>query len=569
MARWYSVEQMLDILNNNETHKHDDAIKKQAAIMRLYIEKLRVRYNADIKLNISENNTYIQSRARENAGYGTDPTLIVMRKLNLVTQTKVEDTYRSLRKINPNDVLQCFVKKATSPMDDPQKLSSGILYVVQVYNMIKHTDEVYSTFPDELIKIYNENISLTIRNKCKTMVCFIAHLFASGSLSRQQFGEALTKLIKEFPPDDAVEHLVAAFLVAGKYIDEQEYMEFSFFYRYMNNNYKNCKSFIQFLMDELLRLRGDGWMTEEEKLLAAQQQLLKNRSKQSGPTYMNTSQRVYANYQEQHFLECDEAIQHEFQQYLDSGVFMDINDFKPIVIIETGFKLLEKYQSQIDDYTYFLAYAIRRLYKNIDQMLIAIQRKMHVINDLVDEEGNTGNMWTNFGRLLDVWMNMEDGISLEQAFNLLSDVSVPENQSYKIKCILADDDEEVAKYESNKIFAEKPVPTPDELNIVYVKIAIYSEAPPDNALNQEAFIKLADNFVLSYVFKYVRAVINACIMNRKLLHEHIYRLTRIKNYFKNLFMECAEQSIRIAPGTSRMREEFKIFFFEEVIGDMK
>lgn len=554
MATYYSIEEMFDIYQNNVTNRYDEAIRNDASIMRLYFEKAPITQyrSGKMQLSISKASSFILSSVIESAGYIADPKRFVMTKINIITQVNFDSTFRELRNrdINPQFVLDSLLQKATSPIQDPESPNSGIPIQIQLFLRLREVNEKYNEFPGLLLKAYDQNISLAIQNKCKTILVYLSYFFVYNILKRKQYGEILIKIINGLRVEAAVEHLISALSISARRIDTEQYTEFTYFYRFIMRNLNSCSGFTSFKVTEHFEQRAKGWPDENP--------IIKEKRAEPKKFIMNsTSSKIYTGHTDFNF-NCGDAIEQMYEEWKNSSKFMDILNFKPDIIVETAFKLFERHVKDVEDYSYFIAFVLDNLFKKKPvERYLAFKKHVHIFQELTKSEEGTKIYWDGFGRMLDT-LYIHKKIEQQHLFDILSIEDIPLPQSVRIKCIIEKDDV-VSEYESTKIFklANGGIPKLDKLNMVFVNIALYSEFDTKEFLINPKCIEGVQNMDPHFVFKFIRAAVFESIQDFPRLRQYQDILFHIKQKWTSLFKPMIEKSIELSSCGSTKKQNFR------------
>ncbi|EAY02417.1 hypothetical protein TVAG_206930 [Trichomonas vaginalis G3] len=271
---YYTVDEMLDIFRNNETTMHQERLKNEAAVMRMYADATKQKKfkkgshgSKDNLLTFhqSDSNAFVLSHLRKNAGDDKDPIRDINLELNIIKPQKINESVDKLCKFDLSMVLDCLIQKAFHAVQNPEQPSSLIPVQIELFHKLLAKDSIFKTFPVELYIKYVELLSQpNYRDNCKTVLVYLSHLFVTHVISRKDYGTILYQLCSYPTLQYGLELMVSALTISGKYIDSHRLKEFFYFYRYMNMNLQNVPSYTQYLINELLFIRYKGWSDNEE-----------------------------------------------------------------------------------------------------------------------------------------------------------------------------------------------------------------------------------------------------------------------------------------------------------------
>lgn len=565
MSLYYTVDEMLDFYRNNETTFLNEQIRHASAIMRLYNKSDKAKNQKQenkrgkMELNVSQSNTFILSKSWSSSGFEHDQAREVTRKINLVNNTNMDNMVKEFQNIDNGTILSCLITKATHGVDYPEKVSSQIIYVIQLYMNLSKTDQIYKKFPAELLQKYSEFLEKPDITVLKTVIVYISHLFCRGVIKRKEYGDVLYQTIKKLSVDKSLEVIFSALSVSGRFIDAKQYTEFFYFYRYFYRNYNSLSnSFLKFSYDELLRERFRGWPSHHDGPLTNQKNLNYDN------VYFITSPPPLKPAAPKK-LPCIDYIKQIYVEWCESDAreLKEYSNYTSDETLAACFRLFEKHLDDKEDFTLFVSQIWTKIFYNQPQEKIIDCLKKNLPIFTEEMEG-LKSIWDTFGMLL--WqLTVSKSMQTWEAFDILSLPEVPEEDGFRNKYNIVCDESLVWDYEWEKIKDKEN--SEDIMNEILMKTSLIFDIDYPNLMQDQEFLNLVHDFDPRAVFVFIKGVIFGYFEYNVPIDEYVkFDLILIKNNFPDLFPQAIKCAIAKAPATKSQKEEFTKMFNDLIDG---
>ena len=463
---FYPLEELLSIKEKCGS-RHSEQIKKSKGLTDLFLSEDTPTYTnfkkGKAKLSIGKDNGFIRSSVIDKAGKNKEENTKreFTKNLNFLTRKNFNSIFETLSSqldSNMDVIVDALIKKLTAPNENPES-PSGSNDILAF--LIKKLADINEDFFNQIHIRIDESFESLLqkpqekRQLLNLLVC-ISYFFRCNFIKRCDYGYYLKALInsEQLSLPDRVEILIITLTITCNFIDHFGYVEYCYFYRYLDKLLPQLKGYLQCKYQDLQEQREKEFKSSHVSFSQQQQTPPKSPSKSSLSSIKRSP-----------------SLEDVFTDFRENQKFNLPNLQNPSEFIHDAINKVEHYHKTPLEYYLFIAKCFEKYFGNNKQLLINELIKSLPIIKTVVEDSEKPKIWDILIIILNYLLD-NNALTQQEALEISSNSIIKQDISNHIKLYLIDNTDSLIEYEKSKIDTNDT----DRFNQMLATIVAYDPA---------------------------------------------------------------------------------------------